>query len=70
MKGDKVLCHATSAELTKWGLTAGLTNYASHYATGLLIARRLLKKLGMDSMYKGVEKVNAEYYEVEANDDR
>lgn len=64
------MCQATSSELKKFGLNAGLTNYASHYATGLLIARRLLKKLGMDSMYKGVEKVNAEYYEVEANDDR
>lgn len=70
MKGDRVLCQATSAELTKFGLTAGLTNYASHYATGLLIARRLLKKLGMDALYKGVEKVNAEYYEIEEKEDR
>lgn len=43
LKGDRVFAQATSAELTKFGLTAGLTNYASHYATGLLIARRVLK---------------------------
>merc|ERR1712045_638503 len=29
--------------LTSVGITRGLTNYASAYATGLLLARRLLK---------------------------
>jgi len=43
LRGDRVLSQATSSELKKFGLTAGLTNYASSYATGLLIARRLLK---------------------------
>jgi len=55
--------------LKKFGLTAGLTNYASSYATGLLIARRLLKQLGMDSKYKGVEKVTGEEYDVEEEAD-
>jgi len=42
------VCQANSVELKKWGLTAGLTNYSSAYCTGLLCARRLLKKVGMD----------------------
>ena len=53
IQGDKVFCAADSNELRKFGLTAGLTNYASAYATGLLVARRLLKKVGLDSMYAG-----------------
>jgi large subunit ribosomal protein L5e len=47
-----------------------LTNYASAYCTGLLIARRLLKNLKMDSLYKGVEKANGEMYEVEESGER
>ena len=43
MTGDRVLCAAESMELKGYGLTAGLTNYAASYCTGLLIARRLLK---------------------------
>lgn len=30
-----------------------MANYASAYATGLLLARRLLKKVGLDSTYAG-----------------
>lgn len=45
IKGDIVRCQADSTELKKFGLTAGLTNYASAYATGLLCARRLLKDI-------------------------
>jgi large subunit ribosomal protein L5e len=40
--GDNVLCQADSQELRKFGLEAGLTNYAAAYATGLLCSRRLL----------------------------
>ena len=43
LTGDRVLCAAESDELRNHGLTAGLSNYSSAYATGLLIARRLLK---------------------------
>jgi large subunit ribosomal protein L5e len=42
--------------LRKFGLTAGLTNYPAAYCTGLLLARRLLRKLKMDTFYKGEEK--------------
>jgi len=43
IKGDKILTSAESTELKRFGLKAGLTNYASAYATGLLVARRLLR---------------------------
>lgn len=51
LKGDKVFCAADSSEFKRWGLTTGLANYASAYATGLLLARRLLKKVGLDTAY-------------------
>jgi len=58
--GDRVLCAATSAELPRYGVKLGLTNYAAAYCTGLLCARRLLAKLGMAEMYKGNEKIDGE----------
>jgi len=51
--GDEVLAAAYSHELKRYGLEVGLTNYAACYCTGLLLARRLLKKLGMDD-YEGL----------------
>merc|ERR1719272_221849 len=59
------VCQAISTELPKYGIHPGLTNYASAYATGLLCARRLLKKYGMDDEFKGVETHNAEEYHIE-----
>jgi len=64
IQGDKVLCQATSKELIGYGLSAGLTNYAASYCTGLLCARRLLGKLKMDSIYKGEEVATGSYYDV------
>lgn len=64
IKGDKVLCQADSQELRRFGVEAGLTNYASAYATGLLVARRLLTDLGMSDIYKGVENADGEYFDV------
>ena len=64
IKGDRVLCQADSQELRKFGLEAGLTNYAASYATGLLLARRLLTDLGMSDMYKGVETADGEFFDV------
>lgn len=63
--GDRVLCQATSAELPRYGVTLGLTNYAASYCTGLLVARRLLTKLGMAEMYKGNEKVDGTVHTTE-----
>ena len=70
LKGDFVMTQATSAELKKFGVTAGLTNYAAHYATGLLLARRLLALKKMDSLFDGVKKADGEHFEVEAGDRR
>jgi len=53
--GDKVLCAASSKELVKHGLEVGLKNYSAAYCTGLLLARRLLKQIGLDEVYAGQE---------------
>ncbi len=47
--------------MRRFGLTAGLANYASAYATGLLLARRLLKKVGLDTMYAGNKAYGKDY---------
>ncbi|CAM9547636.1 unnamed protein product [Choristocarpus tenellus] len=56
------MCAASSAELPRYGVKVGLKNYSAAYCTGLLVARRLLRSLGMDekdedqkleNMYKG-----------------
>jgi large subunit ribosomal protein L5e len=67
LTGDRVLCSAESYELRAHGLTAGLTNYSSAYATGLLIARRLLKQVGLDKDYSGADKVDGEYFNSNEN---
>jgi large subunit ribosomal protein L5e len=69
MKNDFVLESAYSTELPKYGVKAGLTNYAACYATGLLCARRVLTKYKLADAYKGQEEVDGEYYEVENNED-
>jgi len=60
--GDEVLCAAYASELRRFGVTVGLTNYAACYATGLLCARRLLKKLGLDEQYEGLVEASGEYF--------
>lgn len=61
IQGDKIFCAADSQELRKFGLTAGLANYASAYATGLLLGRRLLKKVELDTMYDGNKSLGTDY---------
>jgi large subunit ribosomal protein L5e len=63
--GDMVVAQATSSELTKFGIPVGHKNYAAAYATGLLIARRTLKKFGLDETFKGKEELDGEDYHVE-----
>jgi len=56
LEGDKTLASAYSSELKrKYKFAGGVKNYAAAYATGLLIARRLLSKLGLADTYKGQE---------------
>lgn len=56
--GDHVLAAAYSSELPRYGLNVGLKNYAAAYATGLLVARRVLTKLGLADTYKGNENID------------
>ncbi|KAK8048319.1 hypothetical protein PG994_010049 [Apiospora phragmitis] len=64
--GDKVFASAYSHELRAYGIEHGLTNWAAAYCTGLLIARRVLKKLGLDQTFTGVEEADGEYTLTEA----
>lgn len=66
--GDKVFCAAYSHELKAYGIEHGLTNWAAAYCTGLLIARRVLAKLGMDKDFTGVEEADGEYTLTEASE--
>jgi len=65
--GDVTFVRADSTELRKWGLTAGLTNYAAAYATGLLLARRVNAKFSLK--FEGQTKVDGEDYNVEHDED-
>jgi len=66
MTGDRVKCAAYAHELPRYGVPVGLTNYAAAYCTGLLLARRLLQKLKLDNIYKGVEgEATGELYHIE-----
>jgi len=65
IQGDKVMCQALSTELPKYGIKAGLTNFAAHYATGLLCARRLLNKLDLEEAFEGVEECDGEEFHIE-----
>ena len=57
MDHDRVICSASSQELPRYGIKIGLKNYPACYATGLLLARRLLKQFGLDETYEGVDEV-------------
>jgi len=70
LKCDNILSAAYSHELGKYGVKAGLTNYSAAYATGLLLARRVLSKLGMADKYAGQTKADAigKYFVVEGSE--
>jgi len=65
MRGDCMVAQATSPELKKYGIPCGYKNYAAAYCTGLLVARRVLKKFELDEMFKGKEEIDGEDYHVE-----
>jgi len=65
ISGDKIVSQATSTELTKYGVPMGHKNYAAAYCTGLLVARRTLKKFGQDATIKGKEEIDGEEFHVE-----
>ena len=49
----------------RYGLKVGLKNYAAAYCTGLLVARRLLQKVGLDDVYEGNTEVDGEVVSTE-----
>jgi large subunit ribosomal protein L5e len=70
---DEILAAAYSHELERYGAPiyaggkkGGLKNYPAAYATGLLLARRLLslEKIGLDKEYAGVVKADGAYFKV------
>lgn len=69
---DEVVCAAHSSELARYGLPVGLKNYPAAYATGLLLARRLLAKLSegkdekLSEKYEGAVEVTGEIEEQES----
>jgi large subunit ribosomal protein L5e len=69
LNGDKTLASAYSSELPRYGMPVGLKNYAAAYATGLLLARRVLKKLGLDELYPGNEEITGEVVKTEVTRD-
>ena len=66
LTGDKVIAEANSKELHRYGLHNAYTSYSAAYATGLLLARRLLKSLKLDSIYAGAQKIDGNDYDVSA----
>jgi large subunit ribosomal protein L5e len=68
MQCDRILGVAYSSELSRYGANitkkGGQKNYAACYATGLLLARRVLQKIGLDRSYVGVVKADGTYYKV------
>ncbi|ORZ37534.1 ribosomal protein L5 [Catenaria anguillulae PL171] len=55
--------------LPRYGVKVGLTNWAAAYATGLLVARRALKKLSLDDKYEGFVNPDGTIAEVEPLED-
>jgi len=60
---DVCLAVAYSHELPRYGIKLGLTNYAAAYATGLLLARRVNHKFGLE--YEGKVELSGDDYNVE-----
>ena len=65
IEGDVIVCAAYAHELPQYGVKVGLTNYAAAYCTGLLLARRVLKKFSLDSIYEGQTEVDGGEFSVE-----
>merc|ERR1712142_866596 len=68
IEGDVIICSAYAHELPRYGVKVGLTNYAAAYCTGLLLARRLLNKFGLDGIYEGNAEIDGDEYYVEDAD--
>lgn len=69
IEGDVIVASAYSHELPEYGVKVGLTNYAAAYCTGLLVARRVLTKLGLAGAYEGVTEPDGTIVLTEEADD-
>merc|ERR1712127_717654 len=69
LEGDVVIAAAYAHELPRYGVKVDLTNYAAAYCTGLLLARRILQKFKLDTVYEGNKTIDGTMYSVEDNDD-
>ena len=63
LKGDVVVASAYGKELKGFGMPVGTNNYAGCYATGLLLARRVLSQFKLADKYKGnTDKLGEDYH--------
>jgi len=69
IEGDAVIESAYAHELKKYGVLGGYKNYSAAYCTGLLLARRVLAKFGIDSKFPGVKEVTGQKVEVDESGD-
>jgi len=67
---DVCLASAYSHELARYNHALGLTNYAAAYCTGLLLARRVNVKYGLDKEYEGNTTIDGADYNVEAGPEK
>jgi len=67
MTHDVCFAAAYSHELRRYGVKSGFNNYAAAYCTGLLLARRVNQKLGLE--YTGNATIDGSDYHVEADPD-
>merc|ERR1711953_809288 len=65
IRGDMTVASADSNELKRFGVSRGLTNYAAAYATGLLLARRLLKDKKIDDKFEGQAEADGKLYNID-----
>jgi large subunit ribosomal protein L5e len=71
LHSDVVLSSAYAHELPRFGLKVkNCKDYAAAYATGLLLARRALTKLGLATQYVGQEKPDGAHFIVEESGER
>jgi len=66
---DVCITAAYGHELKRYGLKVGFTNYAAAYATGLLLARRVNEKFGLNELFEGQTEVSGELYDVNEDAD-
>jgi large subunit ribosomal protein L5e len=80
IQGDEIMASAYSHELHNYGApkvvkgkkthVIGATNYAACYATGLLVARRVLSKLGLADKYEGQKAATGDKFLVKEDEER